>query len=293
MFGPPTPRQDAEYTAFVRSASGSLTRTAWLLTGDADLAAELVQEALVKTYLAWRRVRHGEATAYARRVLVNLNIDRWRRRPPTPSDDLDKAVASDAEQVIDDRDEVVRMLATLPPQQRRVIVLRYYNDLVRGGRGRSPRHQRRRGEVRGLTRAGHPANPVRPGSRRRTVMNDLEERLRSDLQAAAAQVEDRIDADDALLAGQRARSSRRIARTVGVAALAAVAGLVGWGAPERRARPRWAPGSDGHHLGRARASRPRPASPPYVPTDPMSATFDLGGKINGQVPTLRLRRGRR
>jgi RNA polymerase sigma-70 factor (sigma-E family) len=129
MFGPPTPRQDAEYTAFVRAASGSLTRTAWLLTGDADLAAELVQEALVKTYLAWRRVRHNEATAYARRVLVNLNIDRWRRRPATPSDDLDQPVPSGAEQAVDDRDEVARMLATLPPQQRRVIVLRYYNDL--------------------------------------------------------------------------------------------------------------------------------------------------------------------
>ena len=113
----------------MRAASSSLTRTAWLLTGDADLAAELVQEALVKTYLAWRRVRHGEASAYARRVLVNLNIDRWRRRPATPSEDLDRAVPSNAEEVIDDRDEVVRMLATLPPQQRRVIVLRYYTDL--------------------------------------------------------------------------------------------------------------------------------------------------------------------
>ena len=129
MFGPSTPRQDAEYTTFVRSASTSLTRTAWLLTGDADLAAELVQEALVKTYLAWRRVRHGEATAYARRILVNLNIDRWRRRPAIPSEDLDRAVPDGAEQAVDDRDEVARMLATLPPQQRRVIVLRYYNDL--------------------------------------------------------------------------------------------------------------------------------------------------------------------
>lgn len=129
MFGPPTPRQDAEYTAFVRSASASLTRTAWLLTGDSELAAELVQEALVKTYLAWRRVRHDEATAYARRVLVNLNIDRWRRRPALPSDDLDPAAPSRAEQAVDDRDEVARMLATLPLQQRRVIVLRYYNDL--------------------------------------------------------------------------------------------------------------------------------------------------------------------
>lgn len=112
-------------------------------------------------------------------------------------------------------------------------------------------------------------------------MNDLEERLRSDLRSAAAQVEDRIDTDDALLAGQRARSSRRIARTVGVAALSAVVGLVGWGLL------RAAPVLDGHPdpMGTVTAtpSRPSSSSSPYVPTDPMSATFHLGGKINGQV----------
>jgi RNA polymerase sigma-70 factor (sigma-E family) len=130
MVAPPTPTRDAEYTAFVRSASASLTRTAYLLTGDRELAAELVQEALVRTYLAWRRVRHGEATAYARKVLVNLNIDRWRRCPAAPSDSLDRPDPVDAQQRVDDRDEVVRLLAELPPQQRRVIVLRYFNDLT-------------------------------------------------------------------------------------------------------------------------------------------------------------------
>jgi RNA polymerase sigma-70 factor (sigma-E family) len=128
MFGPSTPGRDAEYTAFVRSASASLTRTAWLLTGDADLAAELVQESLVRTYLAWRRVRHGEATAYARRVLVNLSIDRWRSRKITTVE-LTEVPVSGAEGRVADRDQVARMLATLPAGQRRVIVLRYYNDL--------------------------------------------------------------------------------------------------------------------------------------------------------------------
>lgn len=71
----------------------------------------------MKTYLAWRRVRPGDATAYARRVLVNLNIDHWRRRPATPSDDLDRAVPNVAGQSVDDRDEVARMRETLPPQQ--------------------------------------------------------------------------------------------------------------------------------------------------------------------------------
>jgi RNA polymerase sigma-70 factor (sigma-E family) len=129
MFGSSTPSRDAEFTALVRSASGSLTRTAYLLTGNRDLAAELVQEALVRTYLAWPRVRPGEEVAYARRVLVNLNIDRWRRGHPMPHDSVDRPDPTDAHKRVDDRDEVLRMLAELPPQQRRVIVLRYFDDL--------------------------------------------------------------------------------------------------------------------------------------------------------------------
>lgn len=129
MFGP-APAKDAEFTAFVRSATPTLTRTAYLLTGDRETASDLVQEAFVRTYLAWRRVRPQEATAYARRVLVNLNIDRWRRRTPVPSDLPDRPDPGDAHLRVDDRDEVVRLLATLPPQQRRVIVLRYFNDLT-------------------------------------------------------------------------------------------------------------------------------------------------------------------
>lgn len=129
MFGLPSSTRDAEFTRFVSSASGSLKRTAYLLTGDRELAAELVQEALVRTYVAWRRVRQDEAAAYARRTLVNLNIDRWRRRPAAPTDDVDRADPSDFEGRVDDRDEVVRMLGRLPAQQRRVIVLRYFNDL--------------------------------------------------------------------------------------------------------------------------------------------------------------------
>jgi hypothetical protein len=112
-------------------------------------------------------------------------------------------------------------------------------------------------------------------------MNDLEERLRADFQAVAGQVEDRIDAEAALLAGQRARSSRRIARTVGVAALAAVVGLVGWGF--LRAAPVLGGHPDPMGTISATPSVPSTSSSPYVPTDPMSATFELGGKLNGQV----------
>lgn len=82
--------RDAEFSAFMRAASPSLLRTAWLLTADAEAAQELVQAALVKTYVAWPRVRADEAVAYARRILVNERTDAWRRRTreapaPTPA----------------------------------------------------------------------------------------------------------------------------------------------------------------------------------------------------------------
>jgi RNA polymerase sigma-70 factor (sigma-E family) len=121
--------RDAAFTAFVEEASPSLLRTAWLLTGDHHVAHDLVQAALVRTYVAWPRVRPETAVAYARRVLVNERTDRWRRHGAelavaTPPDSPTSPASA-----TEDRDIVVRLLATLPEQQRRVVVLRYYSDL--------------------------------------------------------------------------------------------------------------------------------------------------------------------
>lgn len=120
---------DAQFASFVIAATPSLQCTAWLLTGSADAAHELVQAALVKTYMAWGRIRPEDAIAYTRRVLVNHNTDTWRRRrgERLVADVPERARAADGH--VDDRDELRRLLATLPAQQRRVIVLRYYNDL--------------------------------------------------------------------------------------------------------------------------------------------------------------------
>ena len=89
-----------------------------------------MQAALVKTYLAWPRVRPEGALAYARRVLVNERTDTWRRRRKevVVAETPDPPAADDAASV-GDRDLVVRLLARLPEQQRRVVVLRYYVDL--------------------------------------------------------------------------------------------------------------------------------------------------------------------
>lgn len=122
--------RDEEFTAFMTAAAPSLARTAWLLCGDAHQADELVQQALVRTYLAWDRAREGEPLAYARRVLANQRISTWRRRrrevlsgrPPERG-------VTDGQDAHADRDQLVRALALLTPRQRRVVVLRHIEGM--------------------------------------------------------------------------------------------------------------------------------------------------------------------
>ena len=122
-------QREDEYTRFVREATPSLSRTAWFLTGDVHAAEELVQAALVKAYVAWPRIRTGEALAYTRRILVNHSTDTWRKTrkeklSAEPPERPSRPAAS-----VEDRDEIVRILQLLPEQQRRVVVLRYYHDM--------------------------------------------------------------------------------------------------------------------------------------------------------------------
>src|SRR5690349_20858960 len=70
----------AEFDAFAVAAWPRLRWSARLLTGDDGLAEDLAQTALVRTYARWSHVRREDALAYSRRALVNLNIDRLRRR---------------------------------------------------------------------------------------------------------------------------------------------------------------------------------------------------------------------
>lgn len=127
-----TEDRDAEFVAFVGSAGPYLYRTAHLLCGDAFQAEELVQATFERTYRAWSKARAGEPRAYARRILMNLRIDGWRKErrssvtddgvvPLSPSPDHAPDVAV--------RDELGRALRTLPARQRRVVVMRHLLDL--------------------------------------------------------------------------------------------------------------------------------------------------------------------
>lgn len=123
---------DADYTAFVEVRGTALLRTARLLSSQPSQAEDLLQTALTKTYLAWPRLRDpGAAEAYTRRVLVTSTISWWRRRfnRMEHATDVvpDLGVAARDDEVAE-RDELMAALRRLSPQQRAVLVLRYYED---------------------------------------------------------------------------------------------------------------------------------------------------------------------
>ena len=124
--------QDADFADFVHASWPGLYRTAHLLLGDHGLAEDLTQTALAKTYVAWARVRDREAAyAYARTTLVNTATSWFRRRSwrnELPREDVGQDLG-DRERDPSDRPAVMDALASLPPGQRAVVVLRYYEDL--------------------------------------------------------------------------------------------------------------------------------------------------------------------
>jgi len=120
---------------FVHDRQAMLLRSAWLLTGDWHAAEDLVQVALVKVWPKWTRITgRGDPDAYVRRVLVTTYLTRRRRRwhgevssdrlPDSPDPGREDGLAA-----VELRDQVTRILGTVSPQQRVVLMLRFYQDL--------------------------------------------------------------------------------------------------------------------------------------------------------------------
>ncbi|MFI7211052.1 SigE family RNA polymerase sigma factor [Micromonospora maritima] len=123
---------EEEFREFVAARSGALLRTAYLLAGDWATAEDLLQTALTKTYLAWKRLGGIDAIEpYARRVLVNTSTSWWRRRwhGERPTEVLPERAGVDEIEHQLDRDALWRHLQALPARQRAVLVLRFYEDM--------------------------------------------------------------------------------------------------------------------------------------------------------------------
>ena len=120
------------FAAFVAANSATLFRTAYLMTGDYQRAEDLLQTTLVRVYQRWTRVEEMERpVAYTRKVLVNQATSWWRRRS---SHELPVLLRDDRswDGRVDDVAEHERVWAavlSLPPRQRAVTVLKFYEDL--------------------------------------------------------------------------------------------------------------------------------------------------------------------
>jgi RNA polymerase sigma-70 factor (sigma-E family) len=123
-----------EFDDFVRGRSAALLRTAYALTGDRGHAEDLLQTALLRTARRWTAAR-AAPEAYVRQVLVNLCRDRvrWLQRRPREAVLIDGAdptgVADELADQVGQRNSVIEALTRLPSGQRKVIVLRFLEDL--------------------------------------------------------------------------------------------------------------------------------------------------------------------
>ncbi|MEV8327376.1 MULTISPECIES: SigE family RNA polymerase sigma factor [unclassified Kitasatospora] len=128
--------EDAEFLELVSGRTGHLYRSACLLTsGDTHYAEDLVQEALSRMYVLWRRSawtggrdRIDNPAAYTHTVMVRTFLAQQRRRSST-----ERPIAAVPESEAREADGALRMtlldaLGRMPPKDRAVLVLRYWED---------------------------------------------------------------------------------------------------------------------------------------------------------------------
>ena len=133
MVGAPTMQRTAEvsrtaeFDAFYRRERPTLYRALALTLRDADLAAEAVDEGMVRAYQNWWRI-HGydNPAGWVYRVALNWAISRMRVGRRSVSTDSVPELAVDAAEPADAA--LAQALATLPPKTRAVVVLRFHMD---------------------------------------------------------------------------------------------------------------------------------------------------------------------
>ncbi|MGV9772263.1 SigE family RNA polymerase sigma factor [Streptosporangium sp. NPDC003464] len=121
-----------EFAEYVAQRHERLRRTAYLLTRDWAIAEDLVQTALAKAWVAWRRI-DGDPDPYVYRIIANTHASWWRRRwrGEIPTEALpDRAVAGDFTSDVGDRDALWTAIGALSGRQRAVVVLHYFEEMT-------------------------------------------------------------------------------------------------------------------------------------------------------------------
>lgn len=120
---------EEQFTAYVAARRPALVRTAYLLTGNAEDAEDLVQTALVKAVPKWGRIA-DDPEPYVRAILARESVNRWRRRRWREVTSAELPEQHHADVDVAGRESLRAALAALAPRQRAVIVLRYYEDMT-------------------------------------------------------------------------------------------------------------------------------------------------------------------
>ncbi|MDG4858104.1 SigE family RNA polymerase sigma factor [Streptomyces sp. T-3] len=126
------PGGEGDFEAFVAARGPRLLRVAWLLTGDAHLAEDLLQTVLARVWPKWPRIAEDHPEAYIRKALVHTHSSWWRRRwrGEVPHGELPDTVGPfDAYESVDLEQSLASAIRGLPVRQRAVVVLRYFEDL--------------------------------------------------------------------------------------------------------------------------------------------------------------------
>jgi RNA polymerase sigma-70 factor (sigma-E family) len=125
-------KQARAFEGFVSESGDTLLRMATLLTSDPDAAEDVYQETLHRLAMRWSRV--GNPRAFSRRVMHNIVIDRARAQRRRPREllvahDRTDPRSGDPAAGVELRPALLAALGTLTPQQRAIVVLRYFEDL--------------------------------------------------------------------------------------------------------------------------------------------------------------------
>ncbi|MFF4991565.1 SigE family RNA polymerase sigma factor [Streptosporangium saharense] len=121
-----------EFAEYVAQRHERLRRTAYLLTRDWATAEDLVQTALARAWLAWRRI-DGDPDPYVYRIIANTHASWWRRRwrGEVPTEEMpDSGDGRDFTREIGDRDALWTAIGTLSRRQRAVVVLHYFEEMT-------------------------------------------------------------------------------------------------------------------------------------------------------------------